>query len=216
MTRPLQNHPDKLVNAGPQGRQATPSRYGRIAIALATALLVLSQPLLAQQAQQAQLTNQVQQPIADADDMDPENPASTTGQFDAPAPDGIRPGGTIAQEPGSPEIAAEVKTMRRPARNYPEQPPVVPHSIRGYQIDKNFNRCLTCHSRSAIVASGAPMISVTHFYDRDGQVLAAVAPRRYFCLQCHVPQHDVVPVRENIFKGIDDVLQEAMVDKSTK
>ncbi len=148
---------------------------------------------------------------------DPGAPTAPEQQsLDAPAPDGIRPGGTIAQEPKSPEIAPEVKTMRRPARNYPEQPPVVPHSIRGYQIDKNFNRCLTCHSRNATVASGAPMVSVTHFHDRDGQVLAAVAPRRYFCLKCHVPQHEVVPIKENRFKGIDEVLHEAVTEQNSK
>lgn len=172
-----------------------PLRLGSIAI-----VLVLMQP------------NVVWAQGSDSDDPTTED----RQPFDVPAPDGIRPGGTIAQEPVSPEIAAEVKTMRRPARNYPEQPPVVPHSIRGYQIDKNFNRCLTCHSRNATAASGAPMVSVTHFYDRDGQVLAAVAPRRYFCLQCHVPQHDVDPIKENHFMGIDEVLQEAMVEQNTK
>ena len=35
------------------------------------------------------------------------------------------------------------------ARNYPEQPPVIPHSIDGYQIDINVNKCLSCHARAA-------------------------------------------------------------------
>ena len=50
------------------------------------------------------------------------------------------------------------------------------------------------------------MISITNFSDRDGQVLAAVSPRRYFCTQCHVPQHDAKPLVENQFKNIDDLL----------
>lgn len=136
--------------------------------------------------------------------------------LDAPAPDGIRPGGTIAQEHEPPAIPLPVKSMPRPVRNYPEQPPVIPHSIRGYQVDKNFNRCLTCHSRSATEASGAPMVSVTHFRDRDGQVLAAVSPRRYFCQQCHVPQQQVDPIKSNTFKGIDEVLQEITTNKAAK
>src|SRR5690606_1784901 len=37
--------------------------------------------------------------------------------LDAPAPPGIRPGGTIAQEFKSPFIPPEVKSMARPARN---------------------------------------------------------------------------------------------------
>ena len=39
-------------------------------------------------------------------------------------------------------------TMRQ-ARNWPEQPPVIPHTIDGYQIDLNANKCLTCHGRSS-------------------------------------------------------------------
>ena len=39
------------------------------------------------------------------------------------------------------------------------------------------------------------MVIVTHFLDRDGQLLASISPRRFFCLQCHVVQTDVkVPV----------------------
>ncbi|MOA70489.1 Periplasmic nitrate reductase, electron transfer subunit precursor [compost metagenome] len=44
--------------------------------------------------------------------------------------------------------------------------------------------------------------------DRDGQALAAVSPRRYFCTQCHVPQKDVKPLVGNNFKNIDQVLQD--------
>ena len=31
------------------------------------------------------------------------------------------------------------------------------------------NRCLTCHARQFIEGSGAPMISVTHFMDREAR-----------------------------------------------
>lgn len=136
--------------------------------------------------------------------------------LDAPAPNGIRPGGTLAQEFQSPVIPGEVKSMPRPTRNYPEQPPVIPHNIRDYQIDKNFNKCLTCHSRNVTEMSGAPMVSVTHYRDRDGQVLAAVSPRRYFCLQCHVPQQNITPIKSNTFKGIDEVLQEVIVEQQSQ
>jgi nitrate reductase (cytochrome), electron transfer subunit len=132
---------------------------------------------------------------------------NATTQLDVSAPDGIRPGGTLSQELPAPKIPREKISAEPGHRNYPEQPPTIPHSIRNYQIDKNFNMCLTCHSRSASPQTGAPMISVTHFYDRDGQVLAAVSPRRYFCLQCHVPQADVKPARTNDFKSIDTLLQ---------
>ena len=52
----------------------------------------------------------------------------------------------------------------------------------------------------------APMISITHFTDRDSQTLGTVAPRRYFCMQCHVVQHDVKPLVQNDFENIDDLL----------
>ena len=91
-------------------------------------------------------------------------------------------------------------TTERETRNYPEQPPVIPHTIDGYQITLHTNQCLTCHARQFIEGSGAPMISVTHFMDRDGQVLADVGPRRYFCNACHVSQTDAQPLVRNTFR----------------
>ena len=44
------------------------------------------------------------------------------------------------------------------------------------------------------------MISVTHFMDRDGQMLADVTPRRYFCNACHVSQTDAKPLVANTFR----------------
>ena len=81
----------------------------------------------------------------------------------------------------------------------PDQPPVIPHSIEGYQLSVNTNRCLSCHKREFTEGSGAPMISVTHYMTRDGQMLADVSPRRYFCTACHVPQADVAAAgREHV------------------
>ena len=99
-------------------------------------------------------------------------------------------------------------SVREP-RNYPEQPPVIPHSTEGYEVSVNANKCLSCHARTRVRESQAPMISVTHFSDRDGQFLASISPRRYFCTQCHVPQHNVkIPV-DNDFVDIDTVLKGA-------
>ncbi len=115
-------------------------------------------------------------------------------------------GAAIAPQPAAPAMPRiENKDLKR-ARNYPEQPPTIPHKIRGYQVDLNTNRCLTCHSRRAVEQSQAPMVSVTHFMDRDGQVRGAVSPRRYFCLQCHVPQTDAQPLVGNTFKDVDAVI----------
>lgn len=87
-------------------------------------------------------------------------------------------------------------------RDYVQQPPLIPHSIKGYKINKKFNKCLTCHSWANYRESGATKISQTHFKDRENNVLANVAPRRYFCTQCHVPQANAKPLVENTFKPV--------------
>jgi cytochrome c-type protein NapB len=119
---------------------------------------------------------------------------------------GLRGPTPLTEEPPPPPLPREVNDDRRQARNYPEQPPVIPHTVQGYQITLNANKCLTCHGRQFTGQSQAPMISVTHFMDRDLQVLAAVSPRRYFCTQCHVPQAEVEPAVENRFEDIDALL----------
>ncbi len=84
--------------------------------------------------------------------------------------------------------------------NYVNQPPLIPHSIRDYRIDTRSNKCLSCHSLKNFKAMKATKISTTHFVSRDGEVLSDVSPRRYFCLQCHVPQVDAKPLVGNDFK----------------
>ena len=56
--------------------------------------------------------------------------------LDAPGPDGRRPGGTLTQSMPAPPIANEENKDLKRERNYPDQPPTIPHSIRGYQIDQ--------------------------------------------------------------------------------
>lgn len=87
--------------------------------------------------------------------------------------------------------------------NYVMQPPLIPHKIRGYRIDTHSNKCLSCHAWKNAKANKATKVSVTHFFTRDDQVLSDVSPRRYFCLQCHVPQADAVPLIENNFEPVD-------------
>ena len=41
------------------------------------------------------------------------------------------------------------KQSELPALNYVNQPPMVPHSVKNYQITKNVNQCLNCHSVEA-------------------------------------------------------------------
>jgi cytochrome c-type protein NapB len=103
----------------------------------------------------------------------------------------------------------------RRKRAYPDQPPTIPHAIDGYQVDKNSNRCLLCHSRANSETFQAPMVSVTHFLDRDGQVLGAVSPRRYFCNQCHVVQTDAKPLVKSNFRDVDEIIS-AEADAAAK
>ena len=105
----------------------------------------------------------------------------------------------------APPVAKWVTDDVRLMRAYPEQPPVIPHSIEGYQLSVNANRCLSCHKREFTQGSGAPMISVTHYMDREGQMLADVSPRRYFCTACHVPQADVPPLVPNTFRDMSEM-----------
>lgn len=107
----------------------------------------------------------------------------------------------MGEVPASP-LARPVIDDKRVMRNYPEQPPVIPHSIENYQLTLKTNRCLDCHRRQFTEGSGAPMISVTHFMDRNGQVLADVTPRRYFCTECHVQQTDAPPLVPNTFRDM--------------
>ena len=116
-------------------------------------------------------------------------------------------GHAIADETAPPPMAnVENKDLKR-KRNYPMQPPTIPHKIDGYQVDLRSNKCLSCHSRSRIEESQAPMVSVTHYMDRDGNFLADVSPRRYFCEQCHVVQTDAKPAVESDFRDVDDLLE---------
>lgn len=87
--------------------------------------------------------------------------------------------------------------------NYVNQPPMVPHSVENFQVNKNVNQCLNCHSAKNSRVTGATRISPTHFMDRDGKISSQTSPRRYFCLQCHVPQTDAKPIIENEFKPLD-------------
>ena len=118
----------------------------------------------------------------------------------------LRQGTPLDVNASPPPIPAVVNSDIRQVRNWPEQPPVIPHQIDNYQIDLNVNKCLTCHSRTAVAVSQAPMVSVTHYMNREGQVLAAVTPRRFFCTQCHVPQMDVQPAIPNTFEDVDTVI----------
>ncbi len=104
------------------------------------------------------------------------------------------------------EVMKRVPRDQQPIdREYIQQPPLIPHTIRGYQVNLNANKCLSCHSFKNAGEMGATKISVTHFETREGTTLSDVSPRRYFCLQCHVPQADAKPLVGNDFKPVDSL-----------
>jgi len=109
------------------------------------------------------------------------------------------------------EATSRADSFRNPrdrepfARDFVQQPPLVPHSVRGYTITANFNKCMDCHSWSKAKASGATKVSLTHFKDRDGKEFSNISPRRYFCMQCHVPQLDAQPLVTNTFKPVESL-----------
>jgi len=107
----------------------------------------------------------------------------------------------IPEEASPPRLSNAVNDDHRLPRNYSLQPPIIPHRIDGYQVDKNFNKCLDCHARGKTAFSQAVPVSATHYVDRSGKVLERVSTRRYFCLQCHVAQEPATPLVENTFRG---------------
>jgi cytochrome c-type protein NapB len=90
-------------------------------------------------------------------------------------------------------------------RNYLQQPPLIPHKVEGYNITKNFNKCMDCHAWSRYKETGATKVSLTHFKTREGQELSNISPRRYFCMQCHVPQADTKALVANKFRPAEGI-----------
>ena len=121
---------------------------------------------------------------------------------------GLRGPVPLTEEPTPPAFPKIVNDDQRKTRNYPMQPPLIPHQTDNYQVDLRFNKCMDCHGRTRTQESGAPMVSITHFQDRDGNMLGEISPRRYFCTGCHVVQTDArLPVK-NTFTDFYNVSQE--------
>lgn len=109
-------------------------------------------------------------------------------------------GDTPVDKTNEAEMFKQEKDRAPMPRDFVQQPPLIPHSIRGYNITANFNKCMDCHAWSKARQANATKVSLTHFKDRDGKELANISPRRYFCTQCHVPQTDAKPLVGNTFE----------------
>lgn len=124
-----------------------------------------------------------------------------------PGVDAMRGRTPVADETRPPPLGnVENRDLRR-ERAYTMQPPTIPHKIDNYQVDLNVNACLGCHSRGRAPVTQAVAVSVSHYMDRDGNFLAEISPRRYFCEQCHVPQVDAKVLVGNSFLDVDEVLK---------
>jgi len=121
----------------------------------------------------------------------------------------LRGSADLLDNAAAPAMAAEINNDQRRVRDYPMAAPTIPHKIEGYQIDLAANKCLSCHNRLRVADSQAPMISVTHFMNRDGNFLADVSPNRYFCTQCHASQLSVKLLIENDFVSMDELFTPA-------
>jgi len=85
-------------------------------------------------------------------------------------------------------------------RDFTQQPPLVSHAVDEYPVTKAFNKCMACHSWENARKEKATKVSSTHFKDADGKELSTISSRRYFCLQCHVPQTDAKPLIANTYQ----------------
>ena len=119
----------------------------------------------------------------------------------APFVDAMRGPTPIIATTEPPRMGNAVNDDNRLKRNFSYQPPIIPHRIDGYQVDKNFNKCLDCHAREKTDFSQAIPVSKTHYIDRSGKTLDHISTRRYFCKQCHVAQENVAPLVGNGFRG---------------
>ena len=147
-------------------------------------------------------------PASDPAPAPPQAALEAEAQPVAPGPgiDAMRRGIALQTE-GEPLDIAKVdnRDLRR-ERAYPMQPPTIPHAIDNYQLDRNVNKCMDCHSRAAADEFQAVPVSVTHYMDRDGNFLAAISPRRYFCTACHVVQHEAKVLVASDFVDVDALL----------
>ncbi len=117
-------------------------------------------------------------------------------------------------------------TSKKFARSYENAPPLIPHSVDGLlPITIKRNACLQCHMPNVAKSMGATPLPPTHFKDfffdtkrklikhklyEDEVAYKArltlmakkedIAPQRYNCSQCHVPQANAKPLVANTFK----------------
>lgn len=130
-------------------------------------------------------------------------PLTAAGQ----AHDPLRGAARFEESGKTPPLVNAENDDRKRVRSYAMQPPTIPHKTDNYQVDRFANRCMMCHARTRAPETQATPISITHYVDRDGNFLADVSPRRYFCEQCHVVQMQSDPAVENRFRDVEAIIR---------
>lgn len=128
-----------------------------------------------------------------------------TGTISAAGVESLRGGHAIDDQSNRAVIQRWQDDNEPIQRAYIQQPPLIPHTIERYTVNLKVNKCLTCHSWANYRESGATKISQTHFENREGESLSNISARRYFCVQCHVPQINASPLVRNEFQSVQGI-----------
>jgi cytochrome c-type protein NapB len=127
--------------------------------------------------------------------------------FAGPGDDPLRGNVPVMEENRPAPMVQTENDDKKRVRSYAMQPPTIPHKTDNYQVDRFANRCMMCHARTRAPETQATPISITHYQDRDGNFLADVSPRRYFCEQCHVVQMETDPAVKNRFRDVESMIR---------
>ncbi len=121
---------------------------------------------------------------------------------------GIRKSTLYDEEKTEPEHGEYSKTKpgksKRIERAFENSPPLIPHDLTGMlPLAQTNNACLNCHMPDTARSLGATPMPKSHFFDIDtGKDLGGkLDGKRYFCLECHVPQVNLPEPIKNQFKA---------------
>lgn len=89
-------------------------------------------------------------------------------------------------------------------RAFENSPPLIPHDLTGMlPIAETNNACLNCHMPEHAGALGATPMPKSHFFDIDTaqDLKGKLDGKRFYCMQCHVPQVNIPEAIKNTFKA---------------
>lgn len=86
-------------------------------------------------------------------------------------------------------------------RGFAGQPPLIPHSVDGFDISQTENACWDCHSSDDFKGKKMPIVSKAHLVSgTDAKAEPQLDMKHWQCDSCHVPQVDARPLVGNDFK----------------